>query len=70
MTRRIRAGAVISAVAATLAVPTTAGAAGLTVTGDDGTPVGLTEGAAAQLRNMSPSVTPQFPAWRASTRWA
>jgi len=56
----IRAGAAMSAVAATLALPAAAGAAGLAITGDDGNPVSLTEGTTAQIRYMTPKVMPSF----------
>lgn len=47
-------------IAAALALPASASAASVTITGDGGEAVGLTEGAGAQLRNMSPVVTAAF----------
>ena len=60
MKQYIRVGAAMGAVAATLALPAAAMAAGMTVTGDDGSPVTLTEGTAAQIRYMTPKMMPTF----------
>lgn len=46
--------------AAALAAPASAGAVTLTVTGDAGQPVALTEGAQLTTRHMAPTITPTF----------
>src|SRR3954447_3793722 len=55
-----RHGAAMGTAVVTLALPAVAGAAGMSITGDDGKPVALTEGAAAQIRNMTPKIMPSF----------
>ena len=57
-TRAIVAGA--PALAAALALPAAAQAAGLTVTGDSGNPVALTPGTPATIRNMDAKVGATF----------
>lgn len=60
--RRLRRGLPAAILAtAMLAVPAAAEAATVTVTGDDGNPVALTQGQPASLRNMTVSVGVAFP---------